>query len=470
VLIAFSVSLPLSVVRANASAGTYYVSKAASSVGDGTSWADAWNELDKINWSVIKPGDTIYLDGGSTSMMYATPLIIGANGTHGSPITIKLSTEKGRNGQAIIYGGRSTLLPEGGAYPNGWKLPTDQPNRKVPYGIYWDNKSYITIDGSKWKGIDIHGCNDSGIYLKGSNNMVMGITVYDCGSWGKSQERAYSGAPQNPAIFLGGPNNTIAYCILHDCGEDGIQAEQHTDCSNIIIDHTWIYNSRAHSQRDSSFNWAMHSDAFQYWAPGNFTNITIQNSIMGPGCGVILGEGKCIVSDVSFINSLFIGFNTRTGTQQIQGLSKNATGWAWDHCTIAGPHRQAYTPIEYTGFKPSIKNSIISGWSQGVELADHALVVSNNFVEFDNIVNVVNRKDIIDVPLGKVADPQYVNPSFAHVGGAGWDAFDFTPQNAEVAHSGAGSTIRSVSGLMSTFPGGNSISSKTPKTDEPASH
>src|SRR6266568_2210939 len=44
---------------------TYYVSKNGSDSG-GTSWATAWNELNQINWSVINPGDTITIDGGST--------------------------------------------------------------------------------------------------------------------------------------------------------------------------------------------------------------------------------------------------------------------------------------------------------------------------------------------------------------------------------------------------------------------
>ena len=44
----------------------YYISKNGNN-GDGLSWATAWNELDKINWSVIEPGDTILIDGGSNN-------------------------------------------------------------------------------------------------------------------------------------------------------------------------------------------------------------------------------------------------------------------------------------------------------------------------------------------------------------------------------------------------------------------
>ncbi|MEM7803116.1 MAG: hypothetical protein AAF633_28255, partial [Chloroflexota bacterium] len=75
---------------------------------DGRSWRSAWSELDQINWDVVEPGATIFLDGGLYSMRYETPLVIGKSGTANSPITIMLSLERGRNGQVEIFGGRET--------------------------------------------------------------------------------------------------------------------------------------------------------------------------------------------------------------------------------------------------------------------------------------------------------------------------------------------------------------------------
>lgn len=45
---------------------TWYVSKAAQSgTNSGTSWVNAWKELDQINWNLVQTGDTIEIDGGS---------------------------------------------------------------------------------------------------------------------------------------------------------------------------------------------------------------------------------------------------------------------------------------------------------------------------------------------------------------------------------------------------------------------
>ncbi len=65
---------------------TFYVSKAAANATthDGSSWTTAWPELDQIDWSKVKPGDTVKLGNGS----YRKTLTVGANGTAAKPITL----------------------------------------------------------------------------------------------------------------------------------------------------------------------------------------------------------------------------------------------------------------------------------------------------------------------------------------------------------------------------------------------
>src|SRR6059058_3335191 len=87
----------------------YYISKNGNN-SDGLSWATAWNELDKINWPVIQPGDTILIDGGSQQMVYTTTFTIGKSGTYFAPITIKKATDPGRNGH---WCGIRTAFPNG---------------------------------------------------------------------------------------------------------------------------------------------------------------------------------------------------------------------------------------------------------------------------------------------------------------------------------------------------------------------
>src|SRR5215831_18683390 len=81
---------------------TYYVSRNGNNA-DGLSWATAWNELNQINWSIIQPGDTILLDGGSSQMQYSHVLTIGKSGASGAPITIERATDAGHNGTVILF-------------------------------------------------------------------------------------------------------------------------------------------------------------------------------------------------------------------------------------------------------------------------------------------------------------------------------------------------------------------------------
>jgi hypothetical protein len=94
----------LSEKKPSASGNIHYVSKGASGLNNGTSWANAWNEMNQINWSVVNPGDTILIYGGSTEMVYTTMLNLTKSGTAGNPITLKKATESGRNGTVRIFG------------------------------------------------------------------------------------------------------------------------------------------------------------------------------------------------------------------------------------------------------------------------------------------------------------------------------------------------------------------------------
>jgi parallel beta helix pectate lyase-like protein len=57
----------------------------------GTTWTNAWGEMDQINWSCVQPGDTVWLAGGA----YTNGFVVGASGTAGKPIYVArvLSTD-----------------------------------------------------------------------------------------------------------------------------------------------------------------------------------------------------------------------------------------------------------------------------------------------------------------------------------------------------------------------------------------
>ncbi len=102
-LVSFVVATGISAVQAGgpAQGQSFYVSKAGSNA-NGKSWATAWNELDQINWTAVQPGDTIFLDGGMTKMVYTTILTVGTNGTEAAPILIQRATEAEHDSRSAI--------------------------------------------------------------------------------------------------------------------------------------------------------------------------------------------------------------------------------------------------------------------------------------------------------------------------------------------------------------------------------
>jgi hypothetical protein len=76
---------------------SWYVAKGgpgtstSSCTSAGTTWTNAWGEMDQVNWSCVKPGDTVWLAGGT----YTHGFAVGASGTAGKPIYVArvLSTD-----------------------------------------------------------------------------------------------------------------------------------------------------------------------------------------------------------------------------------------------------------------------------------------------------------------------------------------------------------------------------------------
>lgn len=112
----------------------YYVDNTATGANNGTSWTNAWKSLSSIVWSSIKPGDVIYISGGTNSKIYYDMLIPQCQGTAAKRITILpgkyAPNPSGHSGRVIIDGGGGARIA----------------------GVYFDDYSagsprYITVKG-----------------------------------------------------------------------------------------------------------------------------------------------------------------------------------------------------------------------------------------------------------------------------------------------------------------------------------
>ena len=110
----------------DAAAPGWYVSTSGDNTS-GKSWASAWKELDQIDWSVVRPGDHIWISGGT----YRTRLVPTRGGSAAGRITIARSLEPGHDGK-VTFDFSATSTPE---YWAGY-VRIEQP--------------YITIDGGDW--------------------------------------------------------------------------------------------------------------------------------------------------------------------------------------------------------------------------------------------------------------------------------------------------------------------------------
>ena len=153
----------------------WYVDNSVSVSGNGTSWTSAWKEFTNINWSSVYAGDTIYISGGITSQTYNDTLIVGASGSVGNPITIKMGQDDGHNGNVIITSTRGVVL--------GIGIHINSKNYIIISGQVGNGSSRkMRITGGNWHGINIEGTADNlrFEYLEVDNN---GNSANHAGIW-----------------------------------------------------------------------------------------------------------------------------------------------------------------------------------------------------------------------------------------------------------------------------------------------
>jgi hypothetical protein len=371
---------------------TWYVSKSGNNT-NGLSWDTAWNELNRIRWSEIRPGDTILLDGGPSQMIYTTPLTVGKSGLPGQPILIKRATEPGHNGTVILFGGRSIPLPY-----CGQRTYTYQTRGVLSDGIVVGDNAYDVIDGSSWHGIRIYGDNGSGIVFGANshNDTIRNIEIEDDGTASQGSDDAWH--PFGPyGVNLLGANQTFQSMDIHDDGEDAFQP---TNINNITVQWSWLHDSRPNPvYPGSAFNQCNHNDGMQIWTGNPVSTLTFEDDIFGPvkENGLILGNGLVPVRNVNISDSLFIDANSN----DIWGSP--AANWTIDHITSYAQNQN----LILDGSGHTVTNSIFYG---GLMSFHGSIASSANNCQWQTIGDNLN---------GRTVNPQFVSnlSPFPRIGG-----------------------------------------------------
>ncbi len=79
----------------------YYVDRDVKKAGDGTSWTNAATKLSSLSWENISAGDTIYISGGSDSLVYSPDQIANKAISGNSYVVITKGKDAGHNGEVI---------------------------------------------------------------------------------------------------------------------------------------------------------------------------------------------------------------------------------------------------------------------------------------------------------------------------------------------------------------------------------
>jgi hypothetical protein len=145
--------LMLAATAAESFAGNWYVHKGATGSNDGTSWTNAWNEMNQINFSAVACGDTIWLAGGT----YTTQLSPNKTCTAGNVLTIArvLSTDS---------------VP---THAPGWNSAFDSQVILSNVGIYMAGGAYWTVDGR----LGTVSANNFGIASRQAQDGAQGISM-----------------------------------------------------------------------------------------------------------------------------------------------------------------------------------------------------------------------------------------------------------------------------------------------------
>jgi len=304
----------------------FFINKNSTGLNNGLNWENAWTSFASIDWNSINSGDTLYISGGTDSIIYNEPLILMKSG-----ITLEKGKSIGNSGRVIF------------------RAPVKQSGN----GITINERSSIAISGIEFYDWYI-GISVSSRTPYAVDSIKIEDNKFYCTLWGVNADGGY-----NPAIHDTAGNNIKNLYVLRNHFEQpasGTSVNQSDGMSvkfskNIFI----IGNKFVNRDMDSD---DIHNDFMEgQWN----TNLYIFNNYFMTTNTVTAGQnglqaGYHCAGDLYFANNIIV-----KGAYTIENFLWASIGRGWGNEYIIGNSfigGNARTLTSGAYERPIIKNNI----------------------------------------------------------------------------------------------------------------
>jgi hypothetical protein len=296
--------------------------------------------MDRINWSGVRPGDIIYLDGGTSGMTYNTRMVSGAGGTAQNPILIQRSEASGHNGRVSLARGMEIRHP------------------------------YITVDGKDKRYFEIPPNDTDGYVIRVLNggNFFTLRNVYVHGDQRRTGgELLYGGSYP---LVRGLPNITIQnaeFRGLNGGGEDHIK---YNGQGTLLIEDSMFSGILDTVGHCAGAGGTRHCDTIQIDS-GGYSNLHVRRSRFYDAPVVFMGNTEAPLGNLEFTYNIFSNVHQVTNFNDASSVTmdNNVFDRAADIiCSRCG--------------SPTIRNNIYTGINEAWD-HNHVRGLCNNCL-FDN--------------------------------------------------------------------------------------